>query len=146
LPVIDFYYPSEVFSRGQLETLANALSESLKHCAHAIDNPRADAINWLYLHEQSPESIFVAGVPERKAHYRIEVSLLVGMMDEGTRASIAEEMTHQVLGAEGTAFNPLSASRVWVLFHEIPEGYWASSGRLQKLADLMDYLNRPVDK
>lgn len=143
MPIIDFYYPEEVFSRTELKTLAHELSESLKQCAHAIDNPRADAINWLYLHEHSQDSVFVAGIPERKPHYRIEVSLLTGMMDEDTRAGIAEEMTRHVLAVEGAAFNPLSASRVWVLFHEIPEGHWASSGRLQRLADLMQYLSRP---
>lgn len=45
MPVIDLYLPRNTFGQEQTDRLAERLSDSLKQCKHAIDNPRADAIN-----------------------------------------------------------------------------------------------------
>jgi phenylpyruvate tautomerase PptA (4-oxalocrotonate tautomerase family) len=141
MPIIDFYFPEKSLNPDQKRSLGRALSDSLKQCAHAVSNPRADAINWLYMHEQPDGSIFVAGQEEARPHYRVEVIMLEGMMDEQIRAAIADDMTKAILRVEGTPFNLLNASRVWVIFHDVPEGQWASSGRLQTLGALMRYLS-----
>lgn len=140
MPIIDFSFPSGSLNEAQQDELARGLSESLKKCAHAIDNPRADAINWLYLHEHPADRVYVAGQVKPKPHYRIEVTIMEGMMTQEIKEQIAEDMTHKVLKAETSAFNPMNASRVWVIFHEIPDGNWASGGRLYGLQDLMAYI------
>lgn len=142
MPIIDFYYPAGCFSLEQQQQLAENLTSSLQKCAHATNSPRANRLNWLYLHELPAKKIFIAGKPESKPHYRVEVSVMAGMMDEGLRAEIAEDMTHKVLEAEGAPFNPMSAGRVWVIFQEIPEGQWAAAGRLYRAQDLISYLDQ----
>jgi len=142
MPIIDVYLSQETLNAaGQRDRLAERLSSSLKRCPHAVDNPRADAINWLYLHEQPAGSIYMAGKNEKRPHYRIEVSLLTGMMDDKLRALVAEDMTRCVLEEEGSSYNSLNASRVWVIFRDVPERYWSSAGHLHSLDELMAYLN-----
>jgi phenylpyruvate tautomerase PptA (4-oxalocrotonate tautomerase family) len=140
MPIIDFSFPSGSLNEAQQDELARELSNSLKKCAHAIDNPRADAINWLYLHELPANRVYVAGQIRPKPHYRIEVMIMEGMMTQEIKEQIAEDMTLKVLKAEASAFNAMNASRVWVIFHDVPDGNWASGGRLYGLQDLMSYI------
>jgi len=140
MPIIDFYFPSGSLNQTQQDQLARELSRSLMKCAHAVDNPRADAINWLYLHEHPANKLYVAGQVMPKPHYRIEVTVMDGMMTQEIREQIADDMTHKVLKVEGGAFNPMNASRIWVIFHNITNGNWASGGRLYSLQELMNYI------
>jgi len=140
MPIIDFTFPAGSLSESQQQTLAKELSASLKQCAHAVDNPRADAINWLYLHEHPADKIFVAGELKAIPRYRIEVTMMEGMMSQDIMALIAEDMTRKVLTAEASPFNPMNASRVWVIFHPVPDRSWAAGGRLYGLQDLMNYI------
>jgi phenylpyruvate tautomerase PptA (4-oxalocrotonate tautomerase family) len=57
-------------------------------------------------------------------------------MNDEQREEIAGLMTTAVLTAEGGVMNPLNAARVWVLFHEIPDGHWAAGGRVYRLDEV----------
>lgn len=140
MPLIDIYIPSGALNQEQQDELANALLQSLMHCDHAIGNPRAQSINWVYVHEHPAEKLYVAGQARAKPHYRIEVTVMEGMMSQEVKELVARDMTQSVLQVEGTADNPMNASRIWVLFHDMPEGGWASAGRVYRLQDLMNYI------
>lgn len=140
MPLIDLHIPADTFDDTQREALVQALFQSLLKCEHATDNPRAESINWLYVHEYPADRIYVAGRARPKPHYRIELTVMEGMLSEGVKRQVAEDMTRRVLEAEGTDFNPLNAGRVWILFHDLPQGNWASGGRLYRLDDLMRFI------
>ena len=142
MPLIDIYIPSGALNQEQQDELANALLQSLMHCDHAIGNPRAQSINWVYVHEHPAEKLYVAGQARAKPHYRIEVTVMEGMMSQEVKELVARDMTQSVLQVEGTADNPMNASRIWVLFHDMPEGSWASAGRVYRLQDLMNYISK----
>lgn len=143
MPIIDLRLPRGALPRPALEHLARDLSRALLQCDVARDNPRAEAINWVYLHEHDPGDLFVGGRGGGRPHYRIEVTVMEGAMSETHREDIAALMTRAVLTAEGGPINPLNAGRVWVIFHEIPDGRWAAGGRLYRLEDVMRFVAGP---
>jgi len=135
MPIVDLTLPRGALPRPVLEELARALARSLLHCDLARDNPRAEAMNWVYIHTQDPADLLVGGAAGRP-HFRIDVTLMAGAMSEVQREEIAALMTADVMAAEGGSMNPLNAARVWVIFHEVPDGHWAAGGRIYRLDDV----------
>lgn len=143
MPIVDLILPRNALPRPALEALARDLSQALLHCDIARDNPRAEGMNWVYIHALAPEDILIGGrigTGAGRPHYRIEVSLMAGAMSEAHRREIAALMTAAVIRAEGGHLNPLNAARVWVVFHEVPDGHWAAGGRLYRLNDVRRYV------
>lgn len=138
MPLIDLTLPRDALPRPVLADLARSLIGALLRCDLARDNPRAEAMNWVYIHTHDPSDLIVGGPAGTagRPRYRIDVTLMAGAMAEGQREEIARLMTAAVLAAEGGAMNPLNAARVWVLFHEIPDGHWAAGGRLYRLDEV----------
>ena len=155
MPIVDLFLPRDALPRPALETLARELSGALLQCdvarASRGARERAEGMNWVYIHPLAPEDILIGGHSQAEAgppHYRIEVTLMAGALSEPHRRELAELMTAAVIGAEGGAMNLLNAARVWVIFHEIPDGHWASGGRLYRLDEVLRYVtghpNRPA--
>ena len=140
MPIIDLTLSEGLFSQPQKSSLAEQLTQCLLKCDVTRDNPKAPAINWCYIHELADAHIFVAGIAQKKPHYRIEISIMQGAMSEAVKRQVVADMTQVVLAMEGQKMNPLNASRVWILFHEITDGNWAAAGHTYKLDDLMKYL------
>lgn len=140
MPIIDFTLTEGQFSQLQKAALADQLTQCLLKCDVTRDNPKAPAINWCYIHELPDTHVYIAGAPQKKPHYRIEISIMQGAMSEAVKRQVVADMTQVTLAMEGQRMNPLNASRVWILFHEIPDGNWAAAGQLYRLDDLMKYL------
>lgn len=140
MPIIDVYIPESKFDQSAQDKLAFELTRTLLNCDLTRNNPRAPAINWCYIHKQATGSVYVAGEAEHKSHYRIAISIMQGAMSSSVKQQVVEDMTQVMLAAEGTAFNPMNAGRVWITFQEIEEGNWAAGGRVYRLEDLKDYL------
>jgi phenylpyruvate tautomerase PptA (4-oxalocrotonate tautomerase family) len=140
VPIIDLTLPRGAIARSALEHLARELSRALLRCQVTRDNPKAEAINWVYVHQQPPEDLLVAGRGGGRPHYRIDVTVMAGAMSDENRREVAELMTQAIIAAEGGHPNPLNAGRVWVLFHEVADGYWAAGGRLYRLEDVMRFV------
>ena len=138
MPIIDLTLPRDALPRPALDDLARALIGALLHCDLARGNPRAEAMNWVYVHTHEPQDLIVGGpaVAGGRPRYRVDVTLMAGALQDGQREEIARLITAAVLAAEGGAMNPLNAARVWVLFHEIPDGHWAAGGRLYRLDEV----------
>jgi len=140
MPLIDLHIPADLLSTSQQESLIQGLFQALLKCEHAANNPRAESINWLYVHEYPADKIYVAGKVRPKPHYRIEVTVMAGMLTEAVKKQVTEDMTRRVLETEGAKVNPMNAGRVWILFHDLPEGNWAAGGKLYRLQDLMRFI------
>ena len=143
MPIIDLTLPSGALPRPALESLARDLSHALLHCDVARDNPRAERMNWIYIHHQDPHDLLIGGHSQAEGglpHYRIEVQIMAGAMSEIHRQEIAALMTEAVIRAEGGHMNLLNAARVWVIFREVPDGHWAAGGRLYRLEDVLRFV------
>ena len=138
MPIVDLTLPRGALQRPVLANLARALARSLLHCDLAKDNPRAESINGVYIHTQDLADLLVGGPggAAGRPHFRIDVTLMAGAMSEVQREEIAALMTADVMAAEGGSMNPLNAARVWVIFHEVPDGHWAAGGRIYRLDDV----------
>jgi phenylpyruvate tautomerase PptA (4-oxalocrotonate tautomerase family) len=138
MPIVDLTLPQDALPRPALDDLAQALIDALLHCDLARGSPRAEAMNWVYIHTHDPEDLIVGGSTGGlgRPHYRVDVTLMAGAMNDEQREEIAALMTTAVLAAEGGIMNPLNAARVWVLFHEIPDGHWAAGGRVYRLDEV----------
>jgi hypothetical protein len=42
--------------------------------------------------------------------------------------------------------NLLNAARVWVVFHEVPDGEWSASGRLCRLDYVLHFITGNTDR
>ncbi|MFW2373573.1 MAG: tautomerase family protein [Gammaproteobacteria bacterium] len=142
MPIIDAFISAGQFDPSQQDQLAKQLSQTLLNCDVTRDNPKAPAINWCYIHEQAAGSIYVAGQPQHKPHYRIAITIMQGAMSEAVKQQVVQDMTQVILAVEGTSFNPMNAARIWITIHEIEEGNWAGAGQIYRLNDLKDYLSR----
>ncbi len=136
MPLIELTYPQDAIDDGARDTLAARLTDALMQCELSRRNPRARALIWTQFNPLGEERLFVAGRAAPRPHYRLDVTLMAGVMEAPVRASVVEAMTRAVLETEGSDFNPLNAGRVWVLFHEIPDGRWGGGGRLYTLDEL----------
>jgi phenylpyruvate tautomerase PptA (4-oxalocrotonate tautomerase family) len=141
MPIIDLTLSQGVFNKQQKSALAEQLTRCLLNCDVTRDNPRAPAINWCYLHELPEGHVYIAGAEEKRPHYRIEITIMQQAMSEDVKAQVVADMTRTVLAMEGQKANPLSASRVWVIFHEIADGNWGAAGKIYRLEELRAYLN-----
>lgn len=141
MPVIDCYLPASSPALRDRDRLAHGLTEALMQCEHTAGNPRAEKLIWTYLHVMPEESLFIAGQRASRAIYRVEVAVLEGAMDRATRQKVVETMTAAILDCEGSDNNALNAARVWVIFRDVPEGYWGGAGRLYDLQDLMRFIH-----
>lgn len=142
MPIIDLTLSKGQFSNRQKEALAQQLTQCLLNCDVTRDNPKAKTINWCYIHELPKGHVFIGGGEEARPHYRIEIKLMQGAMSAEVKRQVVADMTRVMLQMEGQSVNVLNAARVWVLFHEIPEGNWGAGGQIYGLEDLMRYLER----
>jgi phenylpyruvate tautomerase PptA (4-oxalocrotonate tautomerase family) len=57
----------------------------------------------------------------------IEMFVPEGVLDEGTKRTLHERVSRQVLEAEGAAYNDSEIARAitWMLIHEMPAGSWS---------------------
>lgn len=140
MPIIDLTLSRGVFNQQQKTAIAEQLTRCLLDCDVTRDNPKAPAINWCYIHELPEAHVFIAGVVEKRPHYRVEITIMQGAMSAEVRAQVVADMTQALLAMEGQQVNALNASRVWIIFHEITDGNWAAGGHIYRLQDLLDYL------
>lgn len=141
MPIIDLLISEGQFDQSQQDELAKQLTQTLLDCDVTINNPKAPAINWCYIHEQPAGTVYVAGEPEHKPHYRIAITIMQGAMSQPVKQQVVHDMTQAILLAEGTSFNPMNSARVWITIHEVQEGNWGAAGQVYHLNDLMNYLS-----
>lgn len=142
MPIIDLYLPENTFEPKVTQDILTQLSKAILVCELTRDNPAAESLNWCYAHEQPKATSLIGGKREHKPHYRIELTTLKGALATRDKQEIVNNMTRILLDVEGSPYNQLNASRVWVIFHEIEEGNWAGGGQVYSLKKLKEYLQQ----
>jgi phenylpyruvate tautomerase PptA (4-oxalocrotonate tautomerase family) len=144
MPMLDAFIPEGALTPEAERTLLSRLTDILLRNEGADPtNPRARRLAWVFLHR--PASVFVAGEHAMEPRYRIVASVPEGQFDADRRATMVREVTDAVLAAEAGAYPP-DPHRVWVFATEVPEGTWGAEGRINTLADIVEYVIGDADK
>lgn len=129
MPMIDLFAPQGALPANGLTTLAGSIVEAV-HAEEGYTGSRfAASVSWTYVHEMPPGLLLVGSEPCRGPRWRVEIATPVGSLDLAAKARLAREIARLVLGAEGTAYDPMEASRVWCLFRDAAEGEWFAGER-----------------
>ena len=86
------------------------------------------AISWVHLHELPAGAAFTADGPAELSQFVVDVSVPQGGLSERRKGGLVEEFTKLIREAAGLAEE--EAIRVWVLVHEIAEGFWGAGGQI----------------
>jgi phenylpyruvate tautomerase PptA (4-oxalocrotonate tautomerase family) len=136
--MLDVTIPEGALSeQAERRLLARLTDVLLEHEGADPTNPMARSVAWMFLHR--PEAVFVAGEPEQDPHYRVVVTVPQGQFDDARRSAMVAAVTEAVLDAEEGA-RRRDASRVWVFATEMPEGTWGAGGRINRLADIVEFV------
>lgn len=127
----------------KLGHLAREITDLLVvHQGARPDSWAARSITWFEVTELAPNRVFVGGEMTNESRYRITFTIPEGAMDEARKASLVETSTRAILAAEGSAYDDQSSCRVWCIFQEVPDGNWASSGRIYRWRDIIRWVLR----
>jgi phenylpyruvate tautomerase PptA (4-oxalocrotonate tautomerase family) len=126
-----------------IDTLAGEITEIfLDHQGARAGSPVAHSIACVEVNEVEPRRVYVGGRPATKPRYRVVFTVPVGALDEGRKASLARQATATILAAEGTPFSEEEGHRVWCVIKEVPDGNWASAGRIFRWRDIVRWVAR----
>jgi phenylpyruvate tautomerase PptA (4-oxalocrotonate tautomerase family) len=147
MPMIDFTYPEGALTaEGRTEAVERLTTAILEH-EGVPDNEHSRLFSWCYVHELPDHAINIGGRPSEKPIYRVAVAVPHSTQIHGQapwatarRRALAREVTEIVLEAEGTEYSPADAWRVWVIMHEVDEGFWSMAGTLFRFEDLVSYI------
>ena len=137
MPMCDIYIPEGALERGAEKALVKEVSDLLvthemRRITDLIDDPtEIQAVH----HNET----YVAGEIPEAPHYKFEVTIPEGMIDDVFRDSIAADLTRAVAQAEGGKWRHVAA-RVWVFTYEVPDGSWGGGGRTIHIGQTADYV------
>lgn len=137
MPLIQLLLPTQSFSASQKQQFAKQATDILLQLEGMQNHPTAQNLSWVEFTEFAPENFFMAGHSVDKPHYRIEVQVFQGTLNDAKKAELTRQLTELILKLENTDFNLLNAARVWVMIKEIPDGNWGGAGKIYKIKDLM---------
>lgn len=114
----------------------------LDHQGARPGSEAASAITCLEITEVEPTRLFFGGVPVGDNRYRVKFTIPSGAMSLERKSSLVEAVTRTVLAAEGTPWSEADAMRVWCIVSEIPDGNWASGGRIYRWREIVRWVMR----
>ena len=138
MPMIDLTLPADTLAEEARADLVDQLLVALLRWEGAPEGDRSKSLAWAFVH--LADSVVVAHSPSGRPHYRVEVATPQGALDDERRAGLVAEVTALVLAAEGTAWTPDDAFRVWVILREVAEGSWGAEGRIWRFGDVIGYI------
>jgi len=139
MPMIDFTYSEGALREGQPQQLAERFAPILAKWEGLPDHARLIANIWVLLHEMKANSMTIGGhtsVPSNPL-YRIVVTVPRGVLDDGRKRGLVDELTHVLLEMDGrpvfTEARPDYSEgplRVYCLVNEVPPEDWGYDGHM----------------
>lgn len=137
--MIDLTLPEGALSEDALDSLADSLMRALLRAERVPEEVAdRDLLAWVYVHELPRSRVYTGGrrLRERPAPIRLEISIPAGVLSPDDKSGFVADATRLVLEAGGEdPGDTAAASRVWVLFREVPDG-WGAAGRLLSLSQI----------
>jgi phenylpyruvate tautomerase PptA (4-oxalocrotonate tautomerase family) len=139
MPMIDLTFPEGALSENALDSLADSLMRALLRSEHVPEDVAArELVSWVHVHELPAQRMYAGGrrLDSGEPFFRLEISIPAGVVNADDKAGFIAEATRLILEAAGTdPGDREAASRVWVLYREVPGG-WGASGRLLSLPQI----------
>ena len=139
MPMIELTLPAGALSEDALDSLADSLMRALLRAERVPEEvAERDLLAWVYVHELPRERVYTGGqrLGERAAPIRLDISIPAGVVSPDDKSGFVAEATQLLLEAMGEdPGDTAAASRVWVLFREVPDG-WGAAGRLLSLSQI----------
>ncbi|MBN1529293.1 MAG: tautomerase family protein [Thermoleophilaceae bacterium] len=128
MPRVELTYTAGSISQDAKDHLAKQLAESMLRWEGAPDTEFFRSISWVHLHELPDGTAFTADGPAEASQFVVDVSVPQGGLSERRKAGLVEEFTRLI--REAAELPEDQAIRVWVLVHEIAEGFWGAGGNI----------------
>jgi phenylpyruvate tautomerase PptA (4-oxalocrotonate tautomerase family) len=132
MPKLDLTVSPGVLSADAKRELPRQLAAVMLKWEGAPDSRYARSIAWVHVHELAADAVHDGDGPTDEPHIILETTVPAGVLSERRRAGLVSEATETIRAAAGLA----RADAIWVLVHEVPEGYWGAAGRIVTLESL----------
>jgi phenylpyruvate tautomerase PptA (4-oxalocrotonate tautomerase family) len=86
----------------------------------------------VHVHELAEGAVHDGDGPTDSPHLILETTVPAGVLSERRRTGLIAEATETIRVAAGLD----SADPIWVLVHEVPEGFWGAAGEVVRLESL----------
>jgi phenylpyruvate tautomerase PptA (4-oxalocrotonate tautomerase family) len=134
MPRIDVTFTAGAITADARRELAPRIAEAMLRWEGAPDVPFFREIAWVHLHELDEGGAYTADGPAELSQFIVDVMIPVGALNERRRAGLIDEFTSLIRDAAGLADDDLL--RVWVIVHEVPDGYWGAGGQIVRFEQL----------
>ncbi len=128
MPMIDVIFPAGALDEASIEQLNATLWETALRWEGIERTEGAGSVAWVFLDERPRGHISVGGYLPGQNIYRLNVSVMVGFMDQERIDAMMADLTNAVLAADGTAGD--GSPRVFCILQEVPSGTWGIDGKV----------------
>ncbi|WP_176473180.1 hypothetical protein [Sphingomonas lenta] len=149
MPMCDIFIPAGALEPEAERKLVARVSELLvehemRRIVDLMPDPdsikasaeRANSIAWMFVHRTET---YVAGQPVAEPHYKFEITIPEGMIDDRFAPAINRDIFAAVKEAEGGKHKHLPR-RVWIHIHELRDGCWGAGDRTMHFENIVDYV------
>ena len=84
-------------------------------------------------------NLAVGGRLPEAPHYRVQLTVAAGVLDEASKEGLVAEVTERILDIEGSPSDPANSARIWCHVHELPDGNWGAVGRIWRLPEMVKF-------
>src|SRR5258705_911630 len=134
MPRIDVTFTAGAIAAETRHELAPRIAEAMLRWEGAPDAPFFRAIAWVHFHELDEGGAYTADGPAEQSQLIVDVTVPTGALSERRRAGLIDELTSLVRDAAGLSQE--DALRVWVIVHEVPDGFWGAAGNIVRFEQL----------
>ena len=136
MPWINLTVRRGTFTREIQHAVIAKLTDVLMFWEKVPDTPEARKRTKGWVYEVAEDADYNGGSANHKdPFYFIEVRLPAGRLDAPTKQHLLRDFTKIILLAEGKAFVPEDANRVWITILEFQRENWAIGGHTDWLRD-----------
>ncbi len=132
MPKLDVTVSPGVLSAEARRDLPARLAAVMLRWEGAPDTAFARSIAWVHVHELAEGSVFDGDGPTDRPHVVLDITVPAGVLGQRRRAGLIAEATQVIGDAAGLD----GADAIWVLVHEVPEGFWGAAGEVVTVASL----------
>ena len=134
MPKMFLHYPQGAFTRANLETLAQELTQIGLQCERMPETTYGRSNVWIYAREYPTDQVFVGGRTGGTKVITVEVNAFEGGLDDAAKEALIEGFTKSIGRFAGIS----SGARcpVFVLIRENPASDWGIFGERVTLEKL----------
>ena len=134
MPMIELTVPSNALTRKKQHILMKTLTNTLLKWEGApIDSAVAQAVSWGFVTEKPSGSFYVGGEPLREDHWRVQITVPQGALDETKKKGLVKDVQDEIAKASG---DKNLGIRVWCIITDIPSGNWGADGKIFSITEI----------